>query len=106
MKSENRKIRIRFPDGIYSFWEASQEKNDLRVVFRVKETGKGGSRSPEERMANLVKEIAAIDPETATRIPHWHRFRPADMSLVVRWCAGHGTDLYDLLDSIALKEKK
>ena len=112
LRTTNRKIKLRFPDGVYSFWEASQEKNHMRVVFRVKETGpdgrskpKDGSNSPEDRMANLVGEIASFDPETAARIPNWHRFRPADMSMVVKWCAGHSTDLYDLLDSIALKEK-
>ena len=106
LRTTNKKIRIRFPDGIYSFWEASQDKNDMRVVFRVKESGKDGSRTPEERMANLVLEIAAQDPETAVKIPNWHRFRPADMSMVVKWCTGHGTDLYDLRVSIALMEGK
>ena len=43
--------------------------------------------------------------QTAVRIPQWGRFRPADMSMVVKWCAGHGADLYDLLDSISLKPR-
>ena len=103
-------IKLQFPDGIYSFWEASMDNSAKRIWFRVRETladgvtkPKGGNITPQARMANLVKELLAYDPELALSIPDFHRYRPADLSQVVAWLAGHNHDCYDLIDFLRIR---
>ena len=97
-------IRLRFPVGIYAFWLASRDKDSKRIVFRVKITGTGGSRTPQERINNAVKECRnALDFESAERFATFRNFRHADLTAVTRWLAGHGDDLYDLVDQIRIK---
>ena len=81
-----------------------------RIWFRVRETiadgktkPKEGNLTPQLRMKNLVKELAAEDPELALKVPEFTRFRPADLSQVAGWIAGHKLDCYDLVDFIREK---
>lgn len=98
-------IEVKFPDGVYQFWQAYCDDGDKRIYFRVKITGEGGNRSPRERLENLIKELgAAGDPEAAITYSRYTKFRPADMTGVIAWMVGHRHDLYDLIDMICHKK--
>ena len=79
----------------------------LRIVFRCAETGPCENRTPAIRLANLVKELGrGWEPELAKSYSRFNKFRPADLSMVIRWLCSHPDDMYDLVEKFWIIGKK